>query len=299
MNKDNNTYNLIKFLIKKRKATKGLLSPVYIKLGDFPKYYLTNGKEITDHEYLLKIIDDLKLISDDYDKNNFKIVNKNVLNNLYKQDKGLSEEQKEIKICFKYARKELEEYEKENEIGDGVRKKNNKTEPLENLPENFSWDDVEIKISSENGSEIEIYINNTFITRTNHIRCGCYKNEDKILDIQWDFLNLLAISLENKKEATKGQFMEALKKNENSIEQMKSKLSAVLETLFNKQNPFHTYNIKKGYIPRFKLIPKPSLRKSRQEPYIAYNKPKFNEEQIPDLKTTTFSEVDGVGTPDK
>src|SRR3989344_4761520 len=144
----------------------------------------------------------------------------------------------------------------------------NSTTPII-LPSNTVWGDMEIKFL--NKLEIEVSSKTGFLKKYSNADMGFYRGKkEKKPDRQWQFLESLSILQgKNGRGATNADMAHSLfgtsnEKTINNCEKIAKKLSSKLATIFPEAggDPFESYKEHRCYIPKFKLIPMPTMRGS-------------------------------------
>jgi hypothetical protein len=319
-------FRLCNFLIEQRNNYKdGVKNTVSFKLKDFPKF----DEHLIDEENMKEFKKDMEQLLDEEveetGKPPIKIINNDILKDL---DSLVKSYQNNEEIKIKYKRKEIESFLSELSGLSSKQKSDSKNKPLENLPENFGWADVEIKFIDEN--KIAISIKGKFITSGDHKKFGFAKNKDKVPNISWELLKKLSVLLDyedeedkkkdwkNKKDKinkandelvnrkinpTKYQLKKffqsrnplAKELKEETVEKHKSNLDKALRQLFSLSgiSAFYDYSQYGYYRPIFTLRPYTILRDNNSEPGFDKTMQNINEEtfRLPKNLITSKEEV--------
>lgn len=177
---------------------------------------------------------------------------------------------------------------------------------IKGLPENFSWEDVELKFIDK--TQLEIYVHNKFITKTNSKEFGFCKEYSKLKEQElkaWEFLSLLSKAgiisnpastvpafiptVENMaREIYKGE----VKKNIiNSCEKLKGQVAKNLQDAFGLvEKPFYDYEEHNCYKPKFKILPQSILRNWGGEAFTTRH-PEIDEEKTAD-RSSHYSDLE-------
>ncbi|MDD3284211.1 MAG: hypothetical protein PHZ07_01310 [Patescibacteria group bacterium] len=123
------------------------------------------------------------------------------------------------------------------------------------FPEGTGWEDI--RINFLNGDDINIYVKNKFLEKTNSEKmCLCHQKSKKP-NKQWLFLKMLSI---NKGKFNLNKECFGINYNEKT-RQIKSKLSKVLKNYFSiDDDPFYPTKERGGYETKFEIYPEQSLR---------------------------------------
>jgi len=139
--------------------------------------------------------------------------------------------------------------------------KNNENEII--LPPGTKWENITIKF--KDGHDVEIYLNEKLIKKTDYKQMGFENKKSRLPNMQWETLQLLA-SINGELSYDGGKTIDKGKKR-------KQTLVDTLKTYFGiNEDPFYSYRKEKAYKIKLNLIPEGHIfTKNKKEYQVSDN----------------------------